>query len=342
MIAAPALPVTSQEAVAAANALFARTQPAGFVLAGRRYVLSLSPAPQPFRPDLTLWLAADTASLRLSVAGLEAGALLDGLLPGHREGALPEALRLAALEVALDQALSLLEQAAGQTLVLAGYTGGTLPAGSPALSVPFSLIPETGGAPVTGRADFDAAALARLSARLLSLPRRTNPSWDRLVLALPLVMGGAALSVRDLGSLAAGDIIVLDKNPADSELTFTVPFAPGRGFVVRVDGERATVLDIRRTAVAETATTGNTQAGGDRVGNVDDVEIPLSFDLGEIVLTLSELRSVGPGHVFALTGDARRPVTIRAHGRKIGAGDLVQVDQRLGVRVLHLFGTGDE
>lgn len=68
------------------------------------------------------------------------------------------------------------------------------------------------------------------------------------------------------------------------------------------------------------------------VFHVDDLPVRLTFSLGEKRLTLGELRSLHPGAVFDLERPlAAGPVIIRANGRLIGTGDLVNIDGRIGV-----------
>ena len=72
-------------------------------------------------------------------------------------------------------------------------------------------------------------------------------------------------------------------------------------------------------------------AAADRLEALD---MPLRFEVGELQLTLRELRSLQPGHVFELEQPLNRStVRIYAHANLIGHGVLVAVGDRLGVRV---------
>jgi type III secretion system YscQ/HrcQ family protein len=71
---------------------------------------------------------------------------------------------------------------------------------------------------------------------------------------------------------------------------------------------------------------------------LETVPVRVTFDLGQRSLTLAELREIGPGHVFELGRELRRCVQVRANGRLIGEGELVDVDGRLGVSILSLRG----
>ncbi len=69
---------------------------------------------------------------------------------------------------------------------------------------------------------------------------------------------------------------------------------------------------------------------------LDGIEIRLGFDLGEKTLTLGELMAMQPGKVLALDVPLPRLVAIRANGTLIGHGELVQIADRVGVRVMEL------
>lgn len=72
-------------------------------------------------------------------------------------------------------------------------------------------------------------------------------------------------------------------------------------------------------------------AAADRIESLD---LPLRFEVGELQLTLRELRSLQPGHVFELEQPLNRStVRIYVHANLIGYGALVAVGDRLGVRV---------
>lgn len=72
--------------------------------------------------------------------------------------------------------------------------------------------------------------------------------------------------------------------------------------------------------------------------DVDRIPVRLVFDLGEHSMTLGELRRLRAGEFFDLQRpiDAG-PVHIRANGTFIGTAELVDIDGRIGARVLTLI-----
>lgn len=70
---------------------------------------------------------------------------------------------------------------------------------------------------------------------------------------------------------------------------------------------------------------------------LDDIQIRVIFELGRKELRLGDLRSLVPGHVFDLSRDQRTAVDIYAGTQRVGLGEIVQVNDTLGVRVTRLF-----
>ncbi|MDE0365540.1 MAG: FliM/FliN family flagellar motor switch protein [Gammaproteobacteria bacterium] len=66
----------------------------------------------------------------------------------------------------------------------------------------------------------------------------------------------------------------------------------------------------------------------------EDLPIHLVFVAGELEVPLRDLRRIRPGYVFKLHQPPDRHVVVRANGKTIGRGELVDVDGRVGVRLL--------
>ncbi len=70
----------------------------------------------------------------------------------------------------------------------------------------------------------------------------------------------------------------------------------------------------------------------------DDLPIKLVFELGRLDMPLGQLQEIGRGHVFQLDRPLGEAVEIHAGGRRIGQGEVVRIDDQIGVRVIRLFG----
>lgn len=70
--------------------------------------------------------------------------------------------------------------------------------------------------------------------------------------------------------------------------------------------------------------------------DVDALEVTLTFSIGERTLTLVELQALAPGYVFELGRRDEGEVRILSSGTEIARGEIVQIEERLGVRILSL------
>lgn len=67
---------------------------------------------------------------------------------------------------------------------------------------------------------------------------------------------------------------------------------------------------------------------------IEDIPVKLLFQIGETHITFGELSRIQAGYTFELGTDLKKPVLIKANGKKFGRGEMVQVGDRIGVRVL--------
>ena len=74
--------------------------------------------------------------------------------------------------------------------------------------------------------------------------------------------------------------------------------------------------------------------------DTDILPVKLQFVAGETEVPFGELCSIGDGYVFDLGQAVRGHVEIRANGTTIGNGELVEVDGRIGVRILKCTNAG--
>lgn len=64
-----------------------------------------------------------------------------------------------------------------------------------------------------------------------------------------------------------------------------------------------------------------------------EIEVCLTFEVGQLPISLRELETLAAGYCFELDRPAETPVVIRANGKAIGKGTLVDVDGRIGVQM---------
>ncbi|MGE3818533.1 MAG: FliM/FliN family flagellar motor switch protein [Isosphaeraceae bacterium] len=68
-----------------------------------------------------------------------------------------------------------------------------------------------------------------------------------------------------------------------------------------------------------------------------DLPVTLVIELGRVNLPLSRVADLQPGDVLDLQRHSREPVELTSGGRAVARGELVQIDDELGVRVTHVY-----
>ena len=80
----------------------------------------------------------------------------------------------------------------------------------------------------------------------------------------------------------------------------------------------------------------STKTVGEGAPWVGDVTVPLTFSLGKVEVTLKQLRSMQSGYTFETLAALEAPITIRAYDQEIGRGEIIQVEDRIGVRLVEM------
>ncbi len=68
-----------------------------------------------------------------------------------------------------------------------------------------------------------------------------------------------------------------------------------------------------------------------------DLPITLTVELGRLSLSLSRLANLKPGDVLGLMRNSTEPIELTSGDRLVARGELVQMDQELGVRILQIL-----
>jgi type III secretion protein Q len=188
----------------------------------------------------------------------------------------------------------------------------------------------------------DPSALATLLPALKVPERSAAMVLDWLRIPLSFRLGSTHLSLREISSISPGDIVSIEEwRSAGAGLIVSaeVGGAAGRELVGLAEGSRITLQHLKDKAMnrdipAPASISDDNDAAGLPLDRLDALEVALRFEVGELSLSLGELKSIRAGHVFDLAQPLNRStVRILAHGNVLGKGHLVAVGDRLGVRV---------
>ncbi|WP_144393318.1 FliM/FliN family flagellar motor switch protein [Pleionea sediminis] len=154
----------------------------------------------------------------------------------------------------------------------------------------------------------------------------------------------------DLRCLERGDVILL--SDAASELSQLNVLLAQQYIGVSVLNDSQYVFKPRRKLVNSKSDINenleeNTEITSEHLPNTDskelnlqDVEMDISFRIAGNKEALSELSSWGDGMIISLPELAEEKIEIFANQQKIGQGELVQVNNKLGVKVVRWSGDG--
>lgn len=216
------------------------------------------------------------------------------------------------------------------------------------------LVPEDGGDAIVIGLEVEAESVMRIVERLATLPRFLQPnlrSWGKLPIPLTLEVGWVDLPLTQLKTLRTQDILLMDgvwhaservKNEEEASEredgdTACLRITPLYGVPVRLH-PRSGMVALKKICNMEQEPL--ISSPSDALGENEfvppelvDLTVRVTFDLGERKLALRDLGAIEPGYVFDLGMPASRAVNLRVNGVRVGEGELVEIDGRVGVAV---------
>ncbi len=190
-------------------------------------------------------------------------------------------------------------------------------------------------ASLTGKFLVPVAIVSKLTAALRSVAVEARSIWDQLPFHVTVEIGSVVLAWREILSLAENDIILADEAfPLDNSACLVL--IGDRKITAKLTDNR--VVTSGRFAPISSMANATVPAKTEPVPAVslDDLPVRLSFTVGEAELAFHELKGLQEGYTFVLNRPVNAPVQIRAQGAIVGTGELLQVGDQIGVRVIEL------
>ncbi|WP_315124610.1 type III secretion system cytoplasmic ring protein SctQ [Comamonas antarctica] len=277
------------------------------------------------------------ALLLLQLPAAAAQQLLSALLDGAALPEMPADMQSATLEAALDELLARLEALGRGAPRIVATTIGQAPAALPH-ALAWRLDAATGMQALAGMLRTDGLGLLLLAGLVAGLPAQDGAlASDALQVQLHLDIGYARLEARELQQLAPGDVLLMERSFLAGERVLWLQALGAGGLHVQLPPPDAaphapflTVVQSWTHAMPDLDTP--LQDAADLLA----IPVRLSFDLGEITLTLAELRALQPGQAIRLGHPVAGAVRVRANGALVGEGELVEIDGHLGVALRRL------
>ncbi len=73
-----------------------------------------------------------------------------------------------------------------------------------------------------------------------------------------------------------------------------------------------------------------------------NIPVEITVEVAQKTLPLAELMDIGPNSVLMLDKHEGEPVDIKVNGKLFGQGEIVEQDNRYGVKIVHVFESFEE
>ncbi|WP_041598875.1 FliM/FliN family flagellar motor switch protein [Hahella chejuensis] len=174
----------------------------------------------------------------------------------------------------------------------------------------------------------------RMAALLATLPAETAPTPVTPTASAQVLLAERRMSLNDVKCLRTGDVLMLPPGASADLVTLRLP---GYGAC------RARLDDHKLVLVTPmTSDTQHTPEPLDAPSDLGNLELKLEFHLGSLNLTLAELSQMTEGAAFDLGLSLEAPVAMKVNGQTLARCELVEIDGRLGARVVRLTGGDSE
>jgi type III secretion protein Q len=337
------LPVISAAEAEAGN-VFYRPRPAlAFPLAGRKAAIMASwPAVPADNSDRSLDIMVDGAPGALIVSGRLIKTLISELDPDQDVDRLDPRHLALVLELALADALSMLEAELGLQLAIgsAGTAGETA---SGAISLAFGL--SVDGFGMSSGELLLPPHLAMRFAQFIDRHAAGAVPTIELPVQARICVADATFALEEISTLSPGDILMADHCCQQAQ-TAVVVLAEHMAAPVQLTAAgaqlTAPLLRVQGSLWEWSMENGGDRSQADVLGktDLDDLPVKLLFELGRVELSLAEVRQLAPGALIPVSRPLEESVDISANGRRIGRGSLVRIGDNLGVRITRLFHHG--
>jgi type III secretion protein Q len=331
------------------NAWLASHDPVNFRVGSREFELKWT---EPFPDNMQVGVAMAFGGRQVLLT-LDGFAAVDPLLVGEPFASMPLSLRDLVVARLMAQFLVLLQPALAEAMDLRAvhWSSGSAPRGDCMLGFTLARMPE--GTESQGVLVADSpATLDWLSRQLPTSGVSAARSLLGLPITLAIFLGSTPLSLAAIRDLAPGDVVWIETAHQRRDgiaatlasgggipqwncrmkrggLVITERCA-GTGSLISIANPISLVSGDGRTGVE----THFPSLGETMNQTRSALEIPVTFDLGQLTVSLKDLEALQPGHLFDLPCEvANATVNLRVSGTLVAEGKLVVIGRRLGVRV---------
>ena len=176
-------------------------------------------------------------------------------------------------------------------------------------------------------------------------PFRDRARVSNIELLCHIEGGETSLSLDEIRSLRAGDFLFLQGG-----LSYTLALAEKPLFHIQVEEGRIKILDYADyygvdmaenfDVISEEETAGgkpkSKKKKKDEMTALKQVPLLVRVEIACLSMTIEKLLSLSPGDFLELGISTNDPVYLNVNGQRIGTGELLQLEDRVGVRIISI------
>jgi type III secretion system YscQ/HrcQ family protein len=250
-----------------------------------------------------------------------------------------EELRGVALESAFERVLDRIEQLSGARSTIVRMSDNHRRDKTPSrLRVFFKLIRKKDAMRARGYISTNEAGLEWIAGRMGRLNAKTWNRFNHLSVIGSIEIAKAELTCAEINGLATNDIVLAEVTGAWDDRHVIIRFSHCLALEGNmVEKDRILIQDVIKSN-GEKNKMMNKKDFAARPADmpVEDIPVELVFEIGRTDIAIGELSHLQPGYTIQLDEaiDRHKPVTIRGNGVAVGKGEIVLIDDRLGIRIL--------
>jgi len=153
-----------------------------------------------------------------------------------------------------------------------------------------------------------------------------------LLVCLEAVLPAPSLGLTELQTLARGDVLLLSNN----RKMIVQLQADGRPVAAGQAGAQGSQLSVRLLATNTYNGSHTAMSDETTLESPDGIPVEIQIRLGQVVMPLGELQELRAGAVVTLDRSLDDPVEILAGNKVVARGEIVAVEDQLGVRILQV------
>ncbi len=259
---------------------------------------------------------------------------------------IPKSIHNAVVETFIEDLLKTLEEHTDLSVELKELSESKILHDGYDIAIPFHITDNNNEKIIigTGYLDTDSCELLGKLLHQGNIGKTESDYFSSIPIHFSVITGMTTINANQINNLEPNDIVLMDSYyPLEEKkvlvvLSNNMMWANIDNNTVTITGKKETEMTEEELEVMENSDDVDVTKDMEENSIIDaeDIELTLLFEVGRKKILLSQLQDIKPGYTFELDTSVDKNVIIRVNGKKIGYGELVQINDRIGVRILEL------